>query len=209
MNVPQIGALALLAACWSAFALSHSLLAGQTLERWCGRYSRIVFNLIAVLALALPVGVLLVLPAHALWQEPAAWRWALDGLLVLAALGFLHTLKYYSLPGFLGLRHETWPLTFSPWHCWVRHPWYFLMLVMVWSRPMTDTWLVTAVCVTLYLVVGSRIEERRILRYHPGSYAAYRQIVPGLLPWKGRALDHATRIRLEAQAVTESSSSAN
>ena len=69
---------------------------------------------------------------------------------------------------------------------------------------MTETWLVSALCMTLYLVLGSRIEEKRILRHHPGSYAYYCQIVPGLIPWRGCVLDEATRLQLESQALTES-----
>jgi protein-S-isoprenylcysteine O-methyltransferase Ste14 len=119
-------------------------------------------------------------------------------------LALIHTLKFYSLPGFLGLKTETWSLTFSPWHRWVRHPWYFLTLILIWSHTMTETWLVTALCITLYLIVGSRIEEKRILRYHPESYAHYCRIVPGLIPWKGCALDEETRLELESQALNES-----
>jgi hypothetical protein len=69
---------------------------------------------------------------------------------------------------------------------------------------MTETWLVSAFCMTLYLLIGSRIEEKRILRHYPGSYAHYCQIVPGLIPWRGCALDEATRRKLEAQALHES-----
>lgn len=204
MLLPQWLSLFLLAASWLLYGAAHSWLAGERLNRLLGRYSRLGFNAIALLTLCLPVGLLLWLPAQALYTEPAAVRWVRYGAQALAALGFLHTLKYYSLLGFLGLKRDTWPLTFSPWHCWVRHPWYFLGLVLVWAQPMTDTWLVTALCLTAYLIVGSRMEERRILRFHTNSYAAYRRIVPGLLPWRGRALDNATRLRLEAQAAQES-----
>ena len=197
----QLGALA---ASWLLFAASHSLLAGPTLERAFGRHSRLAFNAVAMVAVALPFAVGAWLPATPLWDEPAALRWARWAVMAAAVLGFVHTLKFYSLGGFLGLKQETWPLTFSPWHRWVRHPWYFLMLLLIWSQALTDTWLTSALCMTLYLVVGSRIEERRILRHHPLSYAAYRRIVPGLLPWRGLALDEPTRLRLEAQALTES-----
>ena len=68
---------------------------------------------------------------------------------------------------------------------------------------MTDTWLISTLCMTLYLVIGSRKEEKRILAEHPGSYAEYSRNVPGLIPWRGRALDDATRLRLEATALQE------
>lgn len=68
---------------------------------------------------------------------------------------------------------------------------------------MTDTWLISALCMTLYLVVGSHKEEKRLLVVHPGSYAEYLEIVPGLIPWRGRALNEQTRLKLEAIALNE------
>ena len=196
--------LLMLAASWLLFGISHSLLAGTTLERLFGRFGRIVFNCVAVVMVALPFAISASLPANLLWEEPDWLCWARYGINLAVVLALIHTLKYYSLPGFLGLKTETWPLTFSPWHRWVRHPWYFLTLIFVWTQSMTETWLVSALCITLYLVLGSRLEEKRILRYHPGSYADYCRIVPGLIPWRGCALDEATRLQLESQALNES-----
>lgn len=196
--------LLMLAASWLLFGVIHSLLAGTTLDHLFGRYARLVFNGVAIVMTALPFAISARLPEIPLWNEPDWLRWTRQGISAAAVLALLHTLKFYSLPGFLGLKAETWSLTFSPWHRWVRHPWYFLTLILIWAHTMTETWLVTALCITLYLLLGSRIEEKRILRYHPGSYAAYCRIVPGLLPWRGCALDEATRLELELQAVNES-----
>jgi protein-S-isoprenylcysteine O-methyltransferase Ste14 len=193
----------LLAASWLLFAISHSLLAGTTLNRLFGRYGRLVFNCLAVVIVLLPFAISARLPVILLWDEPDWLRWTRYGVSAAVVLAFFHTLKFYSLPAFLGLKAETQGLTFSPWHRRVRHPWYFLTLILIWTHTMTETWLVTALCITLYLVVGSRIEEKRILRYHPGSYADYCRIVPGLIPWRGCALDEATRIELESRAVDE------
>jgi len=72
---------------------------------------------------------------------------------------------------------------------------------------MTETWLVSALCMTTYLVFGSRIEEKRIMHFHPESYANYCKIVPGLIPWRGCVLGEVTRRKLESQALTELESS--
>ena len=194
----------LLLASWLLFGLGHSFLAGNRLHGVFRRWSRLAYNLIAVVMTAVPLVILAAYPAIPLWQEPG-WLQPIR-LLVCAFVGlaFLHTLKFYSITGFLGLKVETWPLTFSPWHCWVRHPWYFLMLVFVWIQPMTDTWFISAICITGYLIVGSRKEEGRILAHHPSAYSEYARIVPGLIPWRGRALDEATRLRLEAIALQTS-----
>ncbi len=198
--------LLILAASWLIFGISHSLLAGTTLNRVFGRYARLVFNGVAVVMTALPFAISARLPVNLLWEEPAWLFWTRQGVSVATLLAFIDTLKYYSMPGFLGLKIETWQLTFSPWHRYVRHPWYFLMLILIWTQTMSETWLVSALCMTLYLVLGSRLEENRILCFHPDSYAQYCHIVPRLIPWRGCALDEATRLKLESQALTEAGS---
>jgi hypothetical protein len=139
----------ILAASWLLFGLTHSLLAGTTLERLFGRYSRIAFNCMAVVFTTLPFAIGATLPAIVLWEDPNRLIWVRHGFSVAAVLAFIHTLKFYSLTSFLGLKTETRPLTFSPWHSYVRHPWYFLMLVIIWTQTMTETWLVSASCMTL------------------------------------------------------------
>lgn len=196
----------ILASSWLLFGITHSLLAGPTLNQVFGRYGRIVFNCIAVVMTALPFTISAKLPVNLLWEEPNWLGWLRHGISVSAMLAFIFTLKFYSLPGFFGLKLETWPLTFSPWHRWVRHPWYFLLLILIWAQPITETWLVSALCMSLYLVFGSRIEEERILRFHLGSYSHYFEIVPCLIPWRGCAMDEVTRLKLELQALTESES---
>jgi steroid 5-alpha reductase family enzyme len=74
----------------------------------------------------------------------------------------------------------------SPLHRWVRHPWYFLGLVIVWTRDMSAAMFVSALFITAYFAIGSRLEERKLLVYHGERYRRYRERVAGLvpLPWK-------------------------
>jgi len=46
--------------------------------------------------------------------------------------------------------------------------------------------LVSALAITLYFVLGSRLEERKLIAVHGDTYRRYRAKVPGLLPlpWK-------------------------
>ena len=156
---------------------------------------RLVFNVLAVVLLAVPLWLSLAGPG------PWLWRWSgvasyVSLMLSLAALaGFLWSLKYYDVSEFLGLRQlrernasvdDQEQFQLSPLHRWVRHPWYFFALVIIWTRDMNAPMLVTAIMLTLYLIVGSRLEERKLIRYHGEIYRRYRERVPGLvpLPWK-------------------------
>jgi len=51
---------------------------------------------------------------------------------------------------------------------------------------MSVTTLLSSVIITLYFLVGSRLEEKKLLVYHGNIYRRYMSRVPGLipLPWK-------------------------
>jgi len=156
---------------------------------------RLAFNVLAVLLLAVPLGLTLN------GSGPWIWRWSglASGVAVVlsaaAVVGFLWSLKFYDGSEFLGLRQfkerntsvdDQEQFQLSPLHRWVRHPWYFFALVIIWTRDMNLEMLITAILMTVYFIIGSRLEERKLLRYHGEIYRRYREQVPGLvpLPWK-------------------------
>jgi len=187
---------------WLAYFSLHSLLASIWVKQYvASRWPRampgyrLVFNVLALLLLAVPLGLTLN------GSGPWIWRWsgpASAVALVLAAAavaGFVWSLKFYDGSEFLGLRQlnerntsvdDQEQFRLSPLHRWVRHPWYFFALVIIWTRDMNLEMLITAILITVYFVIGSRLEERKLLRYHGEIYRRYRRLVPGLvpLPWK-------------------------
>jgi protein-S-isoprenylcysteine O-methyltransferase Ste14 len=75
-------------------------------------------------------------------------------------------------------------------HSWVRHPLYFLGLVLIWLTPqMTINRLVLFAALSLYLYVGTFFEEGRLVAEFGDSYRAYQSQVPRLIPWRG-PVDH-------------------
>jgi protein-S-isoprenylcysteine O-methyltransferase Ste14 len=193
---------------WAAYALVHSALAAnaarQALMRrlnMTGSAYRRLYNLLALLLL-LPLLVMVYAnPGPLLWDPGSGARLALDGLALAVLAALLLAGPAYDLREFLGLSAAASAgLRLSPWHRWVRHPWYFAALVLVWTREMSAAWLVSASCITAYFVVGSRLEERKLIATFGEAYAAYRRRVPGLLPWRGQALSAAEAAALSAQA---------
>lgn len=183
------------------FAL-HSLLASLWLKQRVARccpgllpYYRLGYNLLAVV-LALPLLYLVWrYPGEPLWQWRGLGSYLADGLGLIALIVLLYSLRLYDMGEFLGLRqargkvHEIGDMEhfqISPLHRYVRHPWYFLILVIIWSRDMASNQLLIYLLVTLYLVIGSRLEERKLIVYHGEVYRDYRRHVAGLipLPWK-------------------------
>lgn len=213
---PSFPSLLLLAVGWTAYFVAHSVLASLALKRWvAARYPALVpayrlgFNLAAV-ALLLPLLWLL----YAL-RGPWIWSWhgpawlIANGLAALAVAGFAWSLRFYDGSEFLGTRQwrrrehsvlDQERLRLSPLHRFVRHPWYALGLVLVWTRDMDAATLLSAVMITAYFVVGSWLEERKLMVYHGPAYERYRRRVPSLVPLPWRYLSAPEAAELEAEA---------
>jgi protein-S-isoprenylcysteine O-methyltransferase Ste14 len=217
--------LILLVAAWSGYFALHSALASLRVKRWVAARRpglmpayRLTYVGLAVLLLGVPVAVALRQAGAPLWEWQGPWRWAADALAALAALGFLWTLRHYDLGEFLGLRQlragtqtvedqEHLKLTLA--HRFVRHPWYFLGLVALWTRPMDPAGLVSALCISGYLVLGSRLEEHKLIAYHGEVYRRYRRSVPALfpLPWRHLTAQAAADLQADVRGTPGTSPS--
>jgi protein-S-isoprenylcysteine O-methyltransferase Ste14 len=65
----------------------------------------------------------------------------------------------------------------------VRHPMMLGVLIGMWFTPhMTVGHLVFALSMTVYIVIGVKMEERDLIANHGESYVKYKEQVPGLIP---------------------------
>lgn len=79
------------------------------------------------------------------------------------------------------------PLVTHGVHRYVRHPLYTAMFLVFWGRAFDEAALMTAAWATLYLVIGTRFEERKLMEIYGADYARYSAAVPRFLPLRGRA----------------------
>ena len=203
---------------WSAYFALHSALASAGVKHWLAQrfpafmpLYRVTYNLLALIFLIPPSLLTLIYPGPELWRWRGPLGWLADGLALAAVAGFVWSLRYYDGMNFLGLRQwrdqsanvdGSAQFTISPLHRYVRHPWYFFMLVILWTRDMTAGGLVFAVVATLYLVIGSRYEEEKLIALHGNRYVDYRARVAGLIPRRGRTLTEAEARQLSTPDKT-------
>lgn len=192
----------ILAAALVAYFALHSLIASlwmkqKVAERWpqAMPFYRLAFNGVAIV-LAVPLFLYVFFnPGELLWQWRGIGFFIANGLALLAIVGFIASLRSYDMAEFWGTRQlqensreikdlENFHL--SPFHRFVRHPWYFFLLVILWTRDMYTTQFVAYLMITLYVALGSWLEEKKLIHYHGEIYSRYRKLVPGLipLPWK-------------------------
>ena len=189
---------------WLSYFLIHSLLASLGAKRWVARHRpdfmpayRLFFNAAALLLLLPPLYLTYSWNGPWLWRWSGAGWWLANGLALIALGLFYWTLRYYDSGEFIGLKQwrdqvrgveDQEQFHISPLHRFVRHPWYSLGLVLIWTRDMNAGFLLTAGVMTLYFVVGSWLEEKKLIEYHGGVYHRYRDKVPGLIPQPWRHL---------------------
>lgn len=194
--------MAWLALAWLGYFALHSVLASLAVKRWFAAafprqlpLYRLGFNVLALLLLLPILWLTYHDPGPLLWRWQGLGFWLANGLALAALGGFWHTLKSYDMQEFLGLRQWHSHVTrvedqehfhLSWYHRFVRHPWYFLGLVLIWTRDMYALTLLSSAMITLYFILGSRLEEKKLLVYHGETYRRYMARVPGLipLPWK-------------------------
>jgi protein-S-isoprenylcysteine O-methyltransferase Ste14 len=193
--------LVLLAVLWTVYCTVHSTMISASVttylaRRWSAllRFYRLLFNAVAVVTL-IPI----VLYARSLSGAPL-WRWVGVGLWVRYALlagGVLLLIagaRHYSLRQFVGLAQlrgapakglaadggidSTGVLAL------IRHPWYVAVVLIIWARDLDAARLVTNGVLTLYVCVGSVLEERKLLRELGPAYAAYQARVSMFVPVK-------------------------
>lgn len=205
---------------WLVYFLIHSALASLRVKRWFARqypdnarFYRMAFNLVSLILLLPIVWQIYRTPGPLFWAWHGWQAWLANGLALAALAGFAVSLRHYDGKEFLGFRQlqgtqrardaveDTQQFRLSPFHRHVRHPWYFFSLILIWTRDMNGSMLVSAVLLTLYFVIGSRLEEKKLIAYHGDVYRRYMRRVPGLvpLPWQSLSREEAAALIATAQ----------
>ncbi len=185
----------------AAFGLQHSVMARPSFKRW---WTQFVPAPIERSTFVMSTNLVLVLLFWQ-WRPMGGEIWTIESpvaaklLHILAAAGWIgivlttFLINHFDLFGtrqvWLYLRGK--PYTCAPFvtpgpYRYVRHPLYLSMLFAFWATPtMTLTHLVFALGMTVYILIGIRLEERNLVQFLGQPYADYRRNVPMLVPGLG------------------------
>lgn len=175
----------------------HSILAAESIKSrlHLGAYHRLAYNGFAVLHIG------------AVWWFGRQWLGDApplslppgveligDGLTVLGLVVIGAALMGYDRGRFLGVAQIRAPenapdedLKVGGLHRYVRHPLYSGLFLVLWGHAQTEFALATAIWGSIYLLIGTRFEERRLIVRYGNAYIAYRAQVPAFIPWRGQA----------------------
>lgn len=194
---------AALAGWWIAWCVLHSGLIASPVTAWLQRRFgsafrcyRLVYNLIALATFIALVRYARVADSPVLFPWEGGWLGLRVALIGTAAALFLAGARLYSTRRFLGLEQlrtgshpvslaETGGLQTKGIHRVTRHPWYLAALLLIWTvDDVTAANLVGKMILSLYLFVGARLEERKLVAEYGDEYRRYRQQVSMLVPFK-------------------------
>ena len=183
---------------WFLFAAVHSLLARPSVqgkfESYVKSWYRLFYNLLALISVAI------VLMVGKSWLSHN--RFAIFDnqpveifTIVVQLLGFVVLVlafASYDKGRFIGITQvmtgervssaTNEPLQRSGLNRWVRHPLYTGAFLVLWGGAISLLGVWTAIWGTLYLVIGSRFEERKLVNIYGDDYQRYQQDVPQFFP---------------------------
>jgi protein-S-isoprenylcysteine O-methyltransferase Ste14 len=159
------------------------------------RFYRLFFNLTAILTL-IPVALF----AYSI-QTQAIFHW--NGymrigqviLLGMAVLLFFLGGRHYDARQMLGLKQiregtsnkvitDTGELDTSGVLGITRHPWYLATILFIWARQLDVSAILVNGILTFYLIVGTYLEEKKLIGEFGEIYLAYQKRVSMLIPYK-------------------------
>jgi protein-S-isoprenylcysteine O-methyltransferase Ste14 len=197
--------LAVLAAMWICWCALHSAMitraATDYLKRRrprASRFYRLFFNAVSLATLVPIVAYELSIDGTPVFKWEGPWEILRLGLLAAAAALGLEGGRRYDLLAFLGMRQVLDPgratsgeaigrsgtIDTAGVHRLVRHPWYLAALIVIWTRDLGAAALVTNAVLAAYLIVGTVLEERKLLGDLGDEYRSYQRNVSMLFPLK-------------------------
>jgi protein-S-isoprenylcysteine O-methyltransferase Ste14 len=187
---------------WIAWCFLHSLLISRgfadRMKGILGRrygYYRLFYVLFSFVSLLPVIYFQLQLEEKIIFAWPRPWYIVKYAMYAAAFLLFYGGYRVYDLQYMLGIKqiddmrhgvnNETKGFTTEGILGYVRHPWYSGAILLVWGfGVVSDISLVSKVVLTAYIIIGTVLEEKKLIHEIGAPYLDYRKKVPMLIPWK-------------------------
>lgn len=186
----------LLAVAWIFYGILHSVLADRKVKQYImrrtgplSRYYRSFYNILALSLFALLILWLFSMETRNVWTPVFPQFIAGMMMFIPGIIGIVLILKKYFVTsqGFKDLFYEGGKpvLVTDGLHRFVRHPLYFSTFLFLWGLfLLLPLWslLVTNTVVTIYTLIGIRLEEKKLVAIFGEQYINYRKSVPMIWP---------------------------
>jgi methanethiol S-methyltransferase len=191
-----------LALLWSAYCAIHSALISTRVTNYLKRvigtryaFYRLFFNVFSLVTL-----VPLVIYSRPLYhRDPMLFEWSGNwrilqfSMMVLAALLIISGARHYSMSQFLGFRQirshsshaamtDTGDVDTTGVLGITRHPWYVAVFLLLWASDLNVGTIIVNLVLSVYLVIGTLLEERKLVMDFGDRYRDYQRNVSMFVP---------------------------
>ena len=193
-----------LAGLWIGWCAAHSALISLTVTDYLKarlggwyRFYRLFYNAFALLSLFPVISYGAGLKGQAIFVWDGPWAILRAALAATAAGLFIAGGKKYDMLQMLGIRQimtgkahaaltAAGTLDTTGILGLTRHPWYLAAIILIWAGPreVYAPTLVVNIILTVYVVIGTVLEEWKLADEFGEEYRAYQRRVPMLLPWR-------------------------
>ena len=192
----------LLAMLWTLWCSLHSLLISRSftarMQDILGKkfaYYRLAYNTFSLLTLLPVVIYQLSLSEEIIFSWPGPWILVKFAMFLASFVLFYGGYRVFDMHYVLGIKqvHEmredkkvdAMDFNFAGILEYVRHPWYSGAILLVWAfGSISDVSLVTKILLTAYIIIGTFLEEKKLVQEIGEPYLEYRKRVSMLIPWK-------------------------
>jgi len=183
---------------WLLFAMVHSLLARpliqQRIENYLGCSYRLIYNLLALVS----ISAVFVAGRH--WISGSTISIFHNSVVLVISqliqlsgvVVFLIALAYYDIGRFAGITQlftgekisasANEPLQRRGLNLYVRHPLYTGAFMLLWGGAVSPLDIWTAIWGTVYFLIGTFFEERKLINIYGDDYRRYMAEVPRYFP---------------------------
>lgn len=187
---------------WTSWCVVHSAMVSITVTDYLKfklgnhfRFYRLFYNGFAIVTL-IPVAIY----SYGVQSEPV-FVW--DGylrvfqvvLFLIAIFLFSAGITHYDALQFLGIRQakqrsmsegmtKTGELNATGILGTMRHPWYVGAIAFIWARQLDVSAIIVNIILTAHLIIGTYLEERKLVAEFGDEYRAYQKEVPMFIPYK-------------------------
>lgn len=199
MDINSLTQHILLGSGWILFGVFHSVLASAAwktgVQKIAGKnfkWYRPLYSLLAFVQTGLLLWFQFTIESPLLWSYPGPWLYILvlpvlfAGLVIMGISIKKYFMDLSGIDVLLNIESDK-SLQVGGMHRFVRHPLYLGTLLFVWGIalmfPLVAHFMAAAI-ITLYTLIGTRIEEKKLLLEYGEEYAAYSRKVPMIIPGK-------------------------
>jgi len=159
------------------------------------RFYRVMYNTFAAVTLLPVLAYTFSLRGEPIFEWKGYLAFVPYALVLVSGWLFLSGMRHYDMLQFLGVRQlkdrndcsaitEDCGLDTTGVLAMTRHPWYLGGILIVWARDLDMSALITNTIITGYFIVGTFLEERKLVRQFGAEYRNYQQRVSMLFPYK-------------------------